>query len=183
MEHLKKLPLKLWLIGLLLLVATLALGVYSYQQHQLEKALKQPDSIIIDPDTLPILVYAKALHFAQTGNAGEAARLYGSLRNAADLDLRARALHNLGNLYLRDGAKHWNENGVLEYAHVLTQIQLAKENLREALRLNPQDWAARWNLEYAYRITPPPKEQGKADFQGRKASIYSTLPGLPEGGP
>ena len=181
METLKRLGFNV--IALLLLGGASYHGFELYRLETINRSLANPDRIIVDENTPPLLIFAKARWLDQTGNSGEAARLYGSLRNTEDADLRARAFHNLGTLYLRDGATHWNAHGVLEYAHVSTQLQLAKENLREALRLNPQDWDARHNLEYAYRITPPPKDLGKADFKGSKSSVFSTLPGLPAGGP
>lgn len=183
MDYLKRMPWGFHVIALLLLGGAVYQGLVLYRLASLERALARPAAIVVDENTPPPWVFAKARWFGQTGQSGEAARLYGSLRNTKDADLRQRALHNLGALYLRDGAKHWNAHGVMEYAHVSTQLQLAKESLREALRLNPQDWDARYNLEYAYRITPPPKELGKADFQGTKSSVFSTLPGLPAGGP
>lgn len=183
MDTLKRLPLGFHVLALLVLGGLFYHGFGLYRLATLNQALANPDAIVVDENTPPVLVFAKARRLDQSGNSGEAARLYGSLRNTEDADLRARAFHNLGTLYLRDGAKHWNAHGVLEYAHVSTQLQLAKENLREALRLNPQDWDARHDLEYAFRITPPPKELGKADFKGSKSSVFSTLPGLPAGGP
>jgi mxaK protein len=105
------------------------------------------------------------------------------LRNTGNQELQVKALYNLATLYLKDAAQRWNARGVLDAAHVGTEIELAKENYREALRLQPGNWAARFNLEYAFRITPPPKEKAKADFQGSKSSVFSTLPGLPGGGP
>jgi mxaK protein len=72
---------------------------------------------------------------------------------------------------------------VLEHARVDTLVELAKESYRAALRLNPDNWDARYNLEYAFRITPPPKERAKSDFQGSKSSVFATMPSLPGGGP
>jgi mxaK protein len=183
MDALKRLPVWLYALAVLLAGGAAWQGAALWRLHRLNAALAAPDSIRIDEHTEPLLVFAKARRLAQTGQADEAIRLYTSLSDTADPDLRARALHNLATLYLQDAAKRWNAHGVLEAAHVGTEVELAKENYRQALRLNPGDWDARFNLEYAYRITPPPKERGKADFQGSKSSVFSTLPGLPGGGP
>ena len=173
----------LYILSLLALGGAAYHGLKIYQLETLKRSIANPERVTVDENTPDILIFAKAMHDEQTGNSGEAIRLYASLRNAEDPDLRTRAFHNLGTMYLRDGAAHWNARGVLDYAHVSSQIELAKENYREALRLNPDDWDARFNLEYAWRITPPPKEKTKSDFQGSKSSVYSTLPGLPGGGP
>jgi mxaK protein len=185
MEPMKVKRLSGWfyLLTLLILGGVLYHGFTIWQLETLNRAIADPDSIVVDNNTDDILVFAKAWHLEQTGNTNEAINLYSSLRSTKDTDLRIRAFHNLGTIYLRDGAKHWNARGVLDYPHVVTQVELAKQNYREALRLNPDDWDARYNLEYAWRITPPPKEKAKSDFQGSKSSVFSTLPGLPGGGP
>ncbi len=183
MEQLKRLPVWFYCVAILLAGGAVWHGATMWRLAVLNHALAEPDNIIVDENTPAVLIFAKARRLAQTGNAGEAIRLYSSLRNTQDQDLRARALHNLATLYLGDAAKRWNAHGVLEATHVGTEVELAKENYREALRLAPDDWDARFNLEYAWRITPPPKEKPKADFQGTKSSVFSTLPGLPGGGP
>jgi len=183
MASLKRLPL--WFYGLAVLLAGGVAwhGAALWRLEAQVQALAAPDNILVDENTPALLVFAKARRLAEAGNPDEAIRLYAGLGNTPAPDLRARAFHNLATLYLGDAAKRWNARGVLEAARVGTQVELAKENYREALRLEPGNWDARFNLEYAWRITPPPKEKAKADFQGSKSSVFSTLPGLPGGGP
>lgn len=181
MEPLKRLPGVA--LVLVMLLGTVYEAVAAYRLERMRQALEHPELITVDADTEAPQVFAKARWLEQTGQPAEAIRLYASLIHTGEVGLRADVLHNLGTLYLREAAKLWNARGVLEYVPVTTLVELAKENLREALRLNPQDWDARFNLEYAYRITPPPKEKAKADFQGSKSSVFSSLPGLPVGGP
>jgi mxaK protein len=158
-------------------------GSQLYRIDRLQRDLADPTRIRVDADTPEVSRFAKALHLARQGEVAEAIRLYNGLRDSDDLGLRERALHNLATLYLRDAASLWNSRGVLEYSRVLTLVELAKEHYREVLRLNPANWDARHNLEYTHRITPPPREKPKADFQGTKSSVFATLPGLPGGGP
>ncbi len=185
MDKMKWGQLPIWFYGftLLFLVGVAYSGIQRYQLERLNQAIANPDPVMVNENTPPILIFAKAERLNQLGKSAEAIRLYASLRNTENIDLRARALHNLATLYLRDGAQHWNAHGVLDFAYVSAQVELAKEAYREALRLNPDNWDARFNLEYAWRITPPPKERSKSDFTGSKSSVFSTLPGLPGGGP
>lgn len=44
-------------------------------------------------------------------------------------------------------------------ANALPLIELAKEQYRELLRLDPQHWDARYNLERAQRLVPDPSEE------------------------
>lgn len=187
MEILKRTDSRLpaWFFGLLALCLGGALfeGYRLYQLNDLNQKIANPAELQIDENTPAALVFAKARQLDQAGEHQEAIRLYSSIQHTEDRLLRERVFHNLGTIYLRDGAKLWNERGVLEYARVNTLVELAKENYRETLRLNPDNWDARHNLEYAHRITPPPKERPKADWRGTKSSVFATLPGIPGGGP
>ncbi|CAL1239073.1 MxaK protein [Candidatus Methylocalor cossyra] len=142
-----------------------------------------PAQFEVTPETAPALVFAKAYQLAAAGHRQEAQRLYGTLLGQGDGHWQAKVRYNLGTLYLQQAAELWNAKGVLEYIRVNTLLAAAKDHLREALRLEPELWDARFNLEYAERITPPPKEKPKADFQGSKSSVFATLPSLPGGGP
>ncbi|WP_052808248.1 bacterial transcriptional activator domain-containing protein [Methyloterricola oryzae] len=185
MARVKRLALPPWWY----LLAAISFGGAAYEAWawhraaELQAFLAQPETIRETDETPPLLLLAKATHLAQTGRAQAAIPLYHRLLEAGDPQIRESAHHNLATLYLDQGAKLWNAVGVLEYARVNTLVELAKENYREALRLNPENWDARYNLEYAWRVTPPPKEKSKSDFKGSKSSVYSTLPGLPGGGP
>lgn len=173
-----------------LVLATLALlGLAAYQGlewsrlERNDRALAEPARIAVGDETEPELVFAAARAQAGRGNTPEALRLYNTLVRVGPPEFRARVHYNIGNLYLGEAAPLWNAVGVLEYARVDALVALAKESYRAALRLNPDAWDARYNLEYAHRITPPPKERAKSDFQGSKSSVFATLPSLPGGGP
>ena len=170
-------------LALLLLAGWLAEGVLLLRAAQFNAQLADPAGIEVGAATPPELLFAKALAAAREGNREEAFRLYGMLLNVGDAPFRARVRYNLGTLYLRDAARLWNARGVLEYLRVNTLVASAKEHLREAVRLQPAWEDARANLDYAYRITPPPKERGKENFQGSKGSVFATLPSIPGGGP
>jgi mxaK protein len=169
---------------LILVLVGLAEQAYEfYRTIHDNRLLADPERIEIYEDTHPILVFAKAQALERAGDRQAAQRLYHDLRHRGDDRFRADVHYNLGTIYLREAAKIWNAVGVLEYARVNTLVSLAKENLRESLRLNPDQWDARFNLEYAHRITPPPKVRDKADWHGSKPSVFATLPTLPGGAP
>ena len=143
---------------------------------------RTPLAIEIDEDTPPELIFARA-QALDTTEPLESIRLYGLAKPLADSRLKAVINYNLGSLYLREAARLWKKSGLSEYIRINTLLAVAKDNLREALILDPTNWAARFNLEYAERITPPPKERPKNDFQGNKGSVFATLPSIPGGGP
>jgi mxaK protein len=177
-------PTLIWTLLVLLLIG---IGYESHALYRIasdNRLIADPARIEINEATAPELVFAKAYAIAEAaGDRQEALHLYGTLLHRGDARFQARVRYNLGTLYLQDAAALWNAKGVLEYVRVNTLVAAAKENLREALRLNPDHWNARYNLEYAYRITPPPKEKPKSDFKASKGSVYATIPSLPGGGP
>jgi mxaK protein len=172
-----------WFLLVLLLAGVVYEGCELYRAERYGRLLAAPERIEVDDDTPPPLIFAKAETLDRAGDRTEAQRLYGSILHKGDDRLRERVRYNLGTLYLREAAQIWNARGVLEYARVNTLAALARDNLREAVRLNPDNWDARFNLEYAHRITPPPKEREKADWHGSKSSVFATLPSLPGGAP
>jgi mxaK protein len=176
-------PAPVW--GLLAVLLTgLAYEGYAVLHISRENTLiSQPERIEVDDQTPAILVFAKAAQLEQSGQPQEAIHLYTGILGRGDRSLRERVHYNLGTLYLREAAMLWNAKGVLEYVRVNTLVALAKEQLHKALRLNPDNWDARINLEYAHRITPPAKEREKADWQGSKSSVFATVPTIPGGAP
>ncbi len=186
MERLTRTLLSPWLLGALLFVAAaggLRTGLKLYALSQYNDALAAPERITVTDATEPLLTFAKACDLQIHGDPLEAIRFYGTLLQQGDAHFRAKVRYNLGTLYLRDAAKLWKERGLLEHVRINTLLAAAKDHLRESLTLEPAQWDARYNLEYAYRITPPPKEKPKTDFQGSKSSVFATLPSLPGGGP
>jgi|GEM_PF-258971 len=171
------------------LVAALLLGIV-YQLFAID-TISEYNRYIDDPSGLqtteedhpPQLIFAKAYSLDTQGRYQEALSLYNSIEYQNDQTLRERVKYNMGTIYLREAAKLWNAEGVEAYARVNTLLELAETAFREVLRLNDQNWDARYNLEYALRIRPPAKTVEKADWKGRKRSVYAVFPGIPGGGP
>ena len=118
--------------------------------------------------------------------AGEALR---KIRAQAteDHDTTPRQLseieYDLGTVYLAEARQLWIQSGVLEHARIHTLLNLARQHLRACLLNDPDHRDAILHLEYAWRITPPPREMPKSDMRGHKGSLFSTTPGLTGGGP
>ncbi|HYE34610.1 MxaK protein [Methylocaldum sp.] len=176
-------PALIWGILLVLLMGIVYEGYAVFRITRQNTLISEPERIEVDDKTPPFLVFAKARQLEQSGEPQEALRLYASILDRGDEQLREHVHYNLGTLYLREAAALWNAKGVLEYVRVNTLVALAKEQLQKALRLNPDNWDARFNLEYAYRITPPAKEREKADWHGAKPSVFATVPTIPGGAP
>jgi mxaK protein len=101
----------------------------------------------------PRLWIAAARQPAGAGRIAEAAALLRRAADAARGELRATALYDLGNLYLRE-ALRVRDSGA--DASALPLLELAKENYRSVLLQRPDLWDAKFNLELALRVAPDP---------------------------
>lgn len=185
MEALIQRLLQTWVLSIALLVMVIGTAISVHQMielNNLNAAIEAPERIVLTDESSPELLFAKA-HWLERQDPMEAIRLYGLILRRSSPELMARIHYNLGSLYLKDAAKIWKKNGLSEYIRINTLLGAAKDNLRASLALDASNWQARFNLEYAERITPPPKERPKNDFQGNKGSVFATLPTIPGGGP
>lgn len=99
--------------------------------------------------------FAFAYGLQQEGNFTEALRSY-SAAGSGEPRLAPAVMFNTGNLYL-DRAITLLEDDTRDLAIPL--IELAKENYRQLLRTNSQDWHAKHNLEHALYLLPETGEQ------------------------
>lgn len=126
------------------------------------------------------LRFAQA-HARAASGAGEAALNRYAALHAADALGRA-ARYNSANLLLRQAIEL---RASTEPGQSLALIELAKENYRQVLRDDPEDWDARYNLERAQRLLPepdaldeaPPELNRNAERAATTMRAYS--PGLP----
>jgi len=175
--------LALWLVLLSSLAGLIREGGLWLEARRYHAQRVQPERIDNRASTHTGLLVARAEYLERTGQRQEARAIYDMLLHRSGTEVKVLAHYKLGTLDLAEAAPIWHAVGVLEYSRVNTLVALAKEHLRAALRLQPDHWEARYNLEYAERITPPPREQDKAKWQGSKSSLFATLPSLPGGAP
>ena len=103
--------------------------------------------------------FAHALALARAGRGEPARDAYKALAQAERGPLRAAAFYNLGNLHLRAAL----QNGAGRATESLPLLELAKQAYRDALRAEPRDWDARYNLEQALWLAPEVDDQSVAD--------------------
>lgn len=104
------------------------------------------------PGAPPRVVLAHAIVLEQRHDWDEALSAYAEAEALGDATVRHAVHVNLANLYLRRGIAAAREDGNAPRSLVL--LQLAKSNYRRALRDDPDDWNARYNLELTTRLVP-----------------------------
>lgn len=124
--------------------------------------------------------FAAAWQQAASGATDTALQRYGTLHGDDALGRAAR--YNGANLLLRQAI------ALREGQHpgqALAFVELAKEQYREVLRTDPEDWDARYNLERAQRLVPEPEEVDEDPAAPRRnaeraaTTMRGYSPGLP----
>jgi mxaK protein len=161
-------------------VALLCGGIAVYQAARLHQiialnlAIASASTAQSDPlndnSQPPPVALARALATARAGNLDHAVKGLSQLseRTPADPATRA-ALYDLGNLYLRRGIALGTDSPVA----AVPLLELAKQRYRDLLRLDPQQWDARYNLERALRLAP--EAQTAFTEQGRRGETRASM--------
>ncbi len=141
--------------ALLALIVTASLLFAAHQAWRLSQARdfnRQIDGATDATTALaaPEAEFARARALAENGDYESAVRAYKALSRTAEGMLLQSVLYNLGNLHLREALKY----GPDEIGRSLPLAELAKTSYREVLRMNPQHWDAKYNLERTLRLAP-----------------------------
>lgn len=136
---------------LLLALLTQGYGVGDVERgNRLYRAGRYPEAVaayqeaLRDGESSSQLRYNLGTALLRLGRYREAEGHLRAALAAVDPELRARALYNLGNRFLEE-ARGGQGNAPLE------QYDAAVDAYRQALRIEPQDLHAKWNLELALR--------------------------------
>ena len=110
-------------------------------------------------DEAPQITLARAIALSKEGAYDVAGPLFESLiREQPQSEVGRAALFDLGNLYLRQGIGH-SPPGAIES---LAMVEEAKARYRSLLRIAPDDWDARYNLERALWLAPETRSASDA---------------------
>jgi len=137
------------------------------------------------PQDAPEWHIAHALGLVDAGRREDALRLYQSFvaRRDAPEALVAMAWYNTGNIHLRQVMQELDAG---RHEGAFARADRAKRAYRRALRLQPDHWDAKYNLETVMYLRPdlPPVLGGGAEEPGVKPEdAPSEIFGLPEGHP
>ncbi len=123
-------------------------------------------------------LFAQAYAEQQAGHYQQARILYSRLEHSADAPLRLAVLFNLGNTYLEQASLIDMEK---DADLALPLIELAKGSYRELLRIDSQQWDAKYNLEHALQLSPDVGEQRVMEYAGRRGTVRTVISADPEG--
>jgi len=138
----------------------------------------------------PAVMLARALYLLDRDDIDPALPLVETLAAiGADGSPRHRAqavsaLYGMGNARMRQGLGLIERGGLSDGA--TAPIRLAKDAYTRALRLNPQHWDAKYNLDVASRLVrdfPVNDQEDEGDPPDPISKLWTELPGVPRGLP
>ncbi|HID09236.1 TPA: tetratricopeptide repeat protein, partial [Candidatus Micrarchaeota archaeon] len=131
----------------------------------------------------PRLRLAWANHLLRRQRYDDALEIFSALLEEAPRELLPWVHYNLGNLYLRQAQRQVEQTA---FDEAIPLVALAKQSYRQALRLQPDLWAARYNLEAAIRLLPEIKPfplKSKESGEAAPKALWTRVPGFPRGLP
>jgi len=142
------------LVLLVLALATAAIdGARTWGLHRWNQLISAGPLPTEGKDLPAEVQFAQAYALAASGAGDAALQRFRSLQGDSPLGQAAR--YNSANLLMRQAAvvRDGAQPGM-----AITLIELAKEIYREVLRVDPEHWEARYNLERAQRALADPDE-------------------------
>lgn len=177
----------LWLL-LLASTAACAGALWSYfdaqQQNRIIGRLAGGEDVAIETGSAPDAVLLARANYLLFRDRIDEAQTIADL-SAARMAPAARSelLYNLGNARLRI-AIGAIEQGVLDKA--IASVNLAKIAYRQALRIDPEAWDVKYNLDVAMRLVRDLPQQDDVEEEAspeEPKQLWTDLPGVPKGLP
>lgn len=145
-------------------------------------ALASGHDVPVSAQAAPNLIFARAYFLMNHGHLEEAQALASMLDLRADKQLRADLHYDLANASLKVAFTKI-EKGDIDSAAAF--VSLAREDYREAMRLDPDDWNARFNFDVASRLVREYPTFGFTPDLRRRGPkpLWTELPDTPQGEP
>ncbi len=135
----------------------------------------------VDSDAAAPLLFARSHYLSRLERFDETAPLIARLLSR-DPERAVDALYNRGNGHLRRGIEFVHQTRIDD---AIAQVNLAKRDYQQALRLRPDDWQLKYNLDIAMRLVRdfrPAQVEGEDEGEPPER-LWTDLPGRPRGMP
>ncbi|WP_020176226.1 hypothetical protein [Methyloferula stellata] len=147
------------------------------------RALAEGHAADVPLTAAPELIFAGAYFLLERGRIDEAQPLLDVFDRGKANPLRPIFHYDMANARLKQ-AFDKIEGGDLESAEMI--VNLAREDYKAALRLDPELWDARYNLDVASRLVrdmPAFRRSGEDERRRDPQNLWTELPILPRGEP
>ena len=177
----------LWLLlatGLAIAIASGWMWFKERRDNATIAALLAGEDVAISPEKAsPPVLFARAYYLLRRDRLDEAQVLIDQANFRGDAKTRVGMLYDAANTRLKMSFTAI-ERGQFDKA--TSFVNLAKEDYNEALRLDPQAWDVKYNLDVASRLVrdlPQIEPSEEPLKQEPRKDLWSDLPGVPKGAP
>lgn len=179
-------PALLWTglaIGLGAAAASAVLLAQRLHDNRLIAALAEGRDVEIGENASAALTFARAHYLLARDRLDDARAPTERLALGDARRFAFAALYDKGNAHLRRALQIVDAH---RYDDTIAQVNLAKQHYLRALRIDPGDWDAKFNLDVAMRLVrdfPDGEAEGDEEPPEQPDRLWTDLPGLPRGGP
>jgi mxaK protein len=172
------------LFGVLVLAAATAAALWGMNaaRNRTIAALMNNHDVKVATDSAPRVIFARAYFFMTHGRLDDAQVMVSMLDIRGSNRLRADLHYDMANARLKHAFDMIRE-GKFDAAGAL--VGLAREDYREALRLDPDDWNVRFNFDVASRLVREYPTFGQTPDARRRGPhpLWTEMPNIPRGEP
>jgi mxaK protein len=173
---------------LLAAIATMAISgwllVSKLRVNSAISSLAAGNNVEVDPTTAsPAMLDARAAFLLRRGRIDEAQPLLDQAAERASPIINVRMLYNMANARMRAAVRSIEKG---DFDKAIPLVALAKSEYRSALRIDPMDWNAKYNLDVAMRLVRDlPQAVGEDEEKPLETpeKLWTDLPGVPKGLP
>lgn len=163
-------------------VAAAALWGVNAARNRTIAALMNNHDVKVATDSAPRVIFARAYFFMTHSRLDDAQVMVSMLDIRGSKRLRADLHYDMANARLKRAFDMIQEGKIVA---ATAMVGLAREDYRESLRLDPDDWNARFNFDVASRLVREyPTFTQTPDARRRGARpLWTDLPSIPRGEP
>jgi mxaK protein len=176
----------IWLLlalGLAVLIASGWTWFAERRDNALIAGLLAGKNVEIDPETAsPPVLFARAYYLLKRDRVDEAQVLLDQANFRGDPKTRVAMLYDMANTRVRATFDAIDQG---QFDKATSLVGLAKADYNAALRLDPEAWDVKYNLDVAARLVRdlpegPPSEEPENESSKK---LWTDLPGIPKGEP
>jgi mxaK protein len=153
------------------------------RDNRIITALLAGVDIEIDPNTAsPRVLFARAFYLLKRDRVEDAQVLLDQANFRADAATRVSMLYDMANVRVRATFDAIDQG---QFDKATSFVELAKQDYNQALRLDPEAWDVKYNLDVAARLVRDLPEGVPSDEEPQQTSkkLWTDLPGVPKGEP
>jgi mxaK protein len=169
-------------LGILTMLACIAWVALAMSDNRKIALIASGHDVHISASASPAVTFARAKYLLDRGDFEEAQPLIENVVRLGTSGAAANLLYDAANARVHLAIQLIENN---KFDTATANVVLARDYYTRALRINPQFWDAKYNLDIAMRLVRdfPETILRSDDKQKPTSKLWTDFPGLPKGGP